>query len=61
MPFLSKQQDISITVRQFDQARKEMMFDNDLLIFAYSVYSTANNKEGLAQVVQKVLHIILPL
>ncbi|HNS85089.1 MAG TPA: hypothetical protein PKI18_06945, partial [Candidatus Cloacimonas sp.] len=29
--FLSKQQDADITVRQFDQARKEMMFDNDLL------------------------------
>ncbi len=51
--FLSKQQDADITVRQFDQARKEMMFDNDLLNFAYSVYSTANNKEGLAWVVSE--------
>ena len=51
--FLSKQQDADITVRQFDQARKEMIFDNDLLNFAYSVYSTANNKEGLAWVVSE--------
>ena len=51
--FLSKQQDAEITVRQFDQARKEMMFDNDLLNTAYSVYSNANNEEGLAWVVSE--------
>ena len=51
--FLSKQQDAEITVRQFDQARKEMIFDNDLLNAAYSVYSNANNEEGLAWVVSE--------
>jgi len=51
--FLSKQQDAEITIRQFDQARKEMMFDNDLLNTAYSVYSNANNEEGLAWVVSE--------
>jgi len=51
--FLSKQQDAEITVRQFDQARKEMIFDNDLLNAAYSVYSNANNAEGLAWVVSE--------
>jgi tetratricopeptide (TPR) repeat protein len=51
--FLSKQQDAEITVRQFDKARKEMIFDNDLLNAAYSVYSNANNEEGLAWVVSE--------
>ncbi len=51
--FLSKQQDAEITIKQFDQARKEMMFDNDLLNTAYSVYSNANNEEGLAWVVSE--------
>ena len=51
--FLSKQQDAEITIRQFDQARKEMIFDNDLLNAAYSVYSNANNEEGLAWVVSE--------
>jgi len=51
--FLSKQQDAEITIKQFDQARKEMIFDNDLLNAAYSVYSNANNEEGLAWVVSE--------
>ncbi len=51
--FLSKQQDTENTIRQFDQAREELVFDNDLLNAAYSVYSTANNEEGLAWVVSE--------
>ena len=51
--FLSKQQDTENTIRQFDQAREELVFDNDLLNAAYSVYSTANNEEGLARVVSE--------
>lgn len=51
--FLSKQQDMQSTVRQFDQARVDMVFDNDLLNAAYSVYSAANNEEGLAWVVSE--------
>ena len=51
--FLSKQQDTENTIRQFDQAREELVFDNDLLNAAYSVYSAANNEEGLAWVVSE--------
>ena len=51
--FFSKQQDAQTTVAQFDKARKEMIFDSDLLNVAYSVYSNANNEEGLAWVVSE--------
>lgn len=51
--YLNKQQDEQTTIAEFEKAEKEMVFDNDLLNIAYTVYSNANNLEGLQRIVSQ--------